>query len=122
MVHKLIPKREIEKSKRNEQIIRETSEQVMKDFGIFGMEIHLPEDLNYAYDDLFDQLTIIIFELMQKKPEKLSALLYHIDVDEKKMKAEPPPVFKEHEWITDLILEREFFKVLTRHYFRDLNH
>ena len=121
MVHKLIPKSEIEKSKLNEQIIRETSEQVIKDFGIFGMEIYLPEDLNYAYDDLFEQLKMIIFELMQKRPEKLSALLYHIDVDEKKMKAKSPQIFEEHEWITDLILEREFFKVLTRHYFKNIN-
>lgn len=102
----------------NEQIIRETAEQVIKDFGIFGMEINFPDDLRYAYDDLFDQLKDIIFELMQKTPEKLSALLYQIDVDEKKMKSESPEMFEENEWITDIILEREFLKVLTRHYFK----
>jgi len=118
MSFNLIPKTEIEKSKLNEQIIRETAEQVIKDFGTFGMEISFPEDLNFAYDELFEQLKMIIFDLLQKNPSKLSALLYQIDVEEKKMRDNTPEIFSEHEWITDLILEREFLKVLTRHYFR----
>lgn len=119
MSFNLIPKNEIEKSRLNEQIVYETAQQVIKDFANFGMEISFPEDLNYAYDELYEQLKIIIFDLMQKNPGKLSALLYQIDVDERKMKQNAPDMFEEHEWITDLILEREFFKVLTRHYFRN---
>lgn len=119
MSFNLIPKSEIEKSKFNEQIVHETAQQVIKDFANFGMDIKFPENLKYAYDELYDQLKIIIFELMQKNPGKLSALLYQIDVDERKMKQNTPEMFEEHEWITDLILEREFFKVLTRHYFRN---
>ncbi len=119
MTYKLIPKSEIERSKRDEQIIRETVEQIIKDFSVFGMEIDLPEDLNYAYDDLFEQMKGLVFELMRRKPEKLSSLLYQIDVEEKRMRGKPPDIFEEHEWITDLILEREFLKVLTRHYFKN---
>lgn len=119
MAFNLIPKNEIEKSKFNEQIVRETAQQVIKDFANFGMDIKFPEDLKYAYDELYEQLKVIIFELMQQNPGKLSALLYQIDVDERKMKQNTPEMFEEHEWITDLILEREFLKVLTRHYFRD---
>lgn len=119
MSYKLIPKTEIEKSKFNEKIVKETADQVIKDFGTFGLDISFPADLNFAYDELFEQLKIIIFELMQKNPSRLSALLYQIDVDEKKMKQDAPEIFSEHEWITDMILEREFLKVLTRHYFRN---
>ncbi len=119
MSYNLIPTGEIEKSKLNEQIVRETAEQVIKDFGTFGMEITFPADLNFAYDQLYEQLKIIIFDLMQKNPSRLSSLLYQIDVDEKKMKQQAPEIFSEHEWITDMVLEREFLKVLTRHYFRN---
>lgn len=118
MPYHLIPKQEIEKSKLNEQIIRETARQVVKDFATFGMDIAFPDDLNYAYDQLFEQLKVIIFDLMQVNPSRLSALLYQIDVDEKKIRGNAPEMFSEHEWISDLILEREFLKVLTRHYFK----
>lgn len=118
MPYNLIPKSEIEKSRLNEQIVHETAQQVIKDFANFGMDIRFPEDLHYAYDELFGQLKIIILELMQNNPARLSALLYQIDVDEKKMRRDTPGMFEEHEWVTDLILEREFMKVLTRHYFR----
>jgi len=118
MSFNLIPKAEIEKSKFNEQIVKETAEQVIKDFNTFGVEINFPADLNFAYDELFDQLKIIIFDLMQLNPARLSAVLYQIDVDEKKMNQDAPDIFSGHEWITDMILEREFLKVLTRHYFR----
>ena len=118
MPYQLIPKQEIEKSKLNEQIIQETARQVVKDFATFGMDIEFPDNIHYAYDQLFDQLKVIVFDLMQVNPSRLSALLYQIDVDEKKIKSNIPEIFAEHEWISDLILEREFLKVLTRHYFR----
>jgi len=119
MANKLIPRSEIEKSRLNEQIIQETADQVIKDFNTFGMEIEFPSDLKFAYNELYNQLKPVIFELMQTNPGRLSALLYQIDVDEKKMKANTPELFEEHEWISEMILEREFMKVLTRHYFKN---
>jgi hypothetical protein len=118
MSFSLIPKEEIEKSKLNEQIVKETAQQVIKDFALFGMEINFPENIHMAYDELFYQLTIFIEELMKRDPEKLSSLLYQIDLDEKKMKNAELELFHEHEWISDMILEREFMKVLTRNFFR----
>ena len=121
MKFNLVPKSEIEKAKFDRQIIHDTAAQVMKDFASFGMEIHFPEDLEYAYDSLFEQLKINIAGLLQKDPERLSSLLYHIDLDERKMKESKKDIFHENEWISQLILEREFIKVLTRHYFKNLN-
>jgi len=118
MKFNLLPASEIEKFKYNELIIRDTALQVIKDFASFGMEVSFPGDIGYAYETLYLQLTPIIAELMQREPEKLSALLYQIDLDESKLRLQPE-LFSEHEFISGMILEREFLKVLTRHYFKN---
>ncbi len=118
MKFSLLSASEIEKYKLNEQIIKDTALQVIKDFALFGMDVSFPADINYAYESLYQQLTGIIAELLQREPEKLSSLLYQIDLDERKLKSEPA-LFTEHEFITGMILEREFQKVLTRYYFKN---
>jgi len=118
MKFSLLPASEIEKFKFNELIIKDTALQVIKDFAGFGMEVSFPGDLNLAYESLHRQLKVIIAELLEREPEKLSALLYQIDLDESRLKSEPA-LFTEHEYISEMILEREFLKVLTRHYFRN---
>ncbi|MCF8380119.1 MAG: hypothetical protein K9H49_11110 [Bacteroidales bacterium] len=119
MTKSLISKAEIEKSKLNEQIIKETAQQVLKDFATFGIDIELPDTMEFAYDRLFEQLKIHVLHLLEVHPEKLSALLYQIDLDENKMRNPDVEFFHENEWISEMILEREFMKVLTRHYFRN---
>jgi hypothetical protein len=119
MTGNLIPKRDIEKAKNNEKIIRETAAQVIKDFATFGMEVNFPENLLHAYDELYDQLTVHIGKLLHNESEKLSSLLYHIDLDERNFTTDSGGFVHEHEWLSDLILQREFLKVLTRHYFKD---
>ncbi len=116
MKFNLLPTSEIEKFRLNEHIIRDTALQVIKDFASFGMDVSFPGDLNYAYESLFQQLKLIIADLLEREPEKLSALLYQIDLDESKLRNEPP-LFAESEFISEMVLEREFLKVLTRHYF-----
>jgi hypothetical protein len=118
MKYNLIPAGEIEKFKKNKLIIKDTALQVIKDFANFGMDVSFPGDISFAYDSLFQQLKIIIADLLEREPEKLSALLYQIDLDESKMKKEPE-LFTEHVFISEMILEREFLKVLTRHYFKE---
>jgi hypothetical protein len=114
----LLPSSEIEKLKLNELIIKDTALQVIKDFASFGMEVKFPADLEYAYDSLFNQLKIIIAALVRSEPEKLSALLYQIDIDERKLRGNLP-VISEDELLCRLILEREFLKVVTRYYFKN---
>lgn len=118
MSYSLLSKAEIERSRQSEEIIRETAAQVLKDFANFGMELEFPADLRFAYDELYRQMVPLVISLMERKPEKLSALLYQIDLDEKKMKNPEGELFSEGEWLTGLILEREFLKVLTRFYFK----
>lgn len=119
MKFSLMPASDVEKFKFNEQIIRETAAQVIKDFAGFGMEVTFPDNLNFAYDSLFCQLKPIIAELLQTNPEKLAALLYHIDIDERKTNKPGLLAQQYDEWLSSMILEREFIKVLTRHYFRN---
>jgi hypothetical protein len=119
MKFNLVPISEIERARLDRQIIQETAAQVMKDFATFGMDILFPETLEYAYDSLFNQLKIKLAGLLQKDPEKLSSLLYHIDLDERKIRESYVDLLPEHEWLSELILEREFIKVLTRHYLKN---
>ncbi len=119
MSFSLIPKDEVERAKVNEDIIRETADQVIKDFAGFGMEVSFPDDLRYAYDALFRQLTVHVGDLLHNDAEKLSALLYQIDLDESGFRRESHEFVHEHEWLSEMILHREFLKVLTRHYFKD---
>jgi len=103
----------------DEQIVKKTAEQIIKDFGQFGIEIQLPDNLNMAYNELFDQLAPNIRNLIDEDQTRFYSLLYRIDLNEltiRKGSLEMPelPVF---DVVTHLILERELKKVLTRMYF-----
>ncbi len=104
----------------NEQYVRETAEQIIKDFERYGIDIHFPINLHYAYDELYDQLIVEIARLLAENEGKLMAMLYTIDVSEKKIveEARKQPDKGIAEIITEQTLDREFKKVLTRHYFK----
>lgn len=107
----------------NEQLVKETAEQIILDFERYGIEIHFPENLHYAYDELYAQLLPEISTLLSGNSEKIMAMLYAIDVSEKAIKQEAyiHPEKELSDVITHLILEREFKKILTRHYFRNIS-
>ena len=103
----------------DELIVRMTAEQVIKDFGQFGMDILLPSNLHMAYNELFDQLAPNIHRLMDEDQTRFYSLLYRIDVNESaihkgSLEMTNLPVY---DVVTHLILERELKKVLTRMYF-----
>jgi hypothetical protein len=103
----------------DKEIVRLTAMQVIKDFERFGYEISFPEDMFFAYDQLFSQLAPLIRELLNLNLSKLYSLLYSIDLSEKTIKKavnemENIPL---HEVITHLVLDRELRKVITRQYF-----
>lgn len=104
----------------NEKFVRETASQIILDFERFGIEIQFPENLHFAYDELFNQLLPEIENLLNTNQERLMAMLYAIDVSETliKRKANLNPEKNFADLITDLTLDREFKKVLTRNYFK----
>lgn len=115
-----ISENELRNSRDDERIVRETAEQVIKDFALFGIQIDFPDDINWAYDELFDQLEIHVSRMLAENDRLILSLLYQIDISEKKIhiESQKQPDIPLHHLITNLILERELKKVLTRDYFR----
>lgn len=102
-------------------INEKTSKQVIKDFATFGLEVHFSGNAAMAYDELSDQLYRHITVMVDNYIEKLQALLYHIDVNEKDIhRAQVEhPEWNYSELITDLILYRELKKVAIREYIKE---
>ena len=106
----------------NSEIIRKTALQVIKDFNQFGLEVDFPEDLQFAYPVLFDQLKLHVIKLIDTNIKKLYSLLYRIDIHENTIreKVKEGKDFDLSEVITALILERELKKVILRDHFSNL--
>ena len=117
----LISQSQIERSKKEEKFVLLTAEQVRKDFAMYGMEVNFSGNVNFAYEELFDQLKVFISELLSSNSEKLMSLLYQIDLSEKELSKTDPNIQFEtiSEIITHKVLERELKKVLIRTYFKE---
>ena len=91
------------------EIIKDTAEQIKKDFEIFSESITFSGNPNSAYDELKSQIEPIISKLMNNNYERLLTVLYRIDVNEKSISEE---IYRRNDEespsiITDLIIERE---------------
>lgn len=110
---------DLEKARRQERIVKMTAAQVQKDFGSFGIEIHFSGDAATAYEELNEQLTRHIDQLLQIYPVRLKSLLYQVDVNERMTDKALPGEQSYASWLAGKILDREFVKVLTRIYFSE---
>lgn len=101
------------------EIIRNTAHQLIKDLALFGIELVFNGKHENAYEELKEQLTPIIDDLQQYKPSVFRALLYRIDVDEKKVNQVIRNSNGKYraELLSNLILEKEFMKTLYRKLF-----
>ena len=117
----LISQSQLERSKKEEKFVLLTAEQVRKDFAMFGMDVEFSGNVNFAYEELFDQLKEYIDKLLHNDSEKLMSLLYQIDLSEKELSKNDPNIQFETipEIVTHKILERELKKVLIRTYFKE---
>jgi hypothetical protein len=102
------------------EIVRETAEQIIKDFGMFGVEILFSGDVLNAYDELHRQLVEQISVLIQNNHDKLLAVLYQVDITEREIaQAERDlPHYNHVEIIAHQVIARELKKVLWRRYFK----
>ena len=109
----------IKRYQNDREIVHKTALQLIKDFNRFGIEIQFPADLEMAYNDLFDQLSPIIQELLNINHSTLYSLLYAIDLNERTIirGAGEMPDLEMPEVIAHLLLERELKKVITQEYF-----
>lgn len=112
---------ELKKYHDNEDIVRQTAKQIIKDFALFGFTIEFPTDLKYAYQELYKQLELQIAELLSSNSSKILSLLYQIDIPEITIqrKASEQPNKPLSEVVTELIFLRELKKVLTRLYYKE---
>lgn len=105
-----------------EQIILETIQQIMKDFGMFGLDIEFSGNVSNAYHEMHQQLTNAVDVLIVRNAERLYAILYQVDISNKDLEKthHEAPEFSIVEVIAHQIIERELKKVLTRRYFKSL--
>lgn len=112
-------KTDISVYKNDAEILRQTAQQIEKDFASNGIKISFSGDAFTVYDELFPQVKTIVNSLLENNRKKFAQLLYTIDLSEKKVNT----IFGNHsfpdsvEKITQFILERELLKVITRRHF-----
>ena len=103
-----------------DEIVRETASQIMKDFGMFGVEITFSGDVQNAYDELHGQLTGQISELIQNNYDKLLSVLYQVDITDREIyrTEQELPHYSHIEIIAHQVIVRDLKKVLLRRYFK----
>ena len=103
-----------------EDIVRETAEQIMKDFGMFGIEITFSGNTENAYNELHEQLINQISLSMERDYGRLMSALYQVDITEKEIAkaARELPQYNELEVLAHQVIFRDLKKVLFRRYYK----
>jgi len=112
-----------EKYRHDLEVVRNTALQVIKDFGMAGIEIKFSGNPETAYQELLEQALPSLKGLYQKNPGAFMALLYRIDVEERKVKqlSENLSGSEFFAQLAALVIEREFLKVLIRKLYSSRN-
>lgn len=109
-----------EKYRHDLEVVRNTAQQVIKDFGMSGIEIIFTGNPDTAYRELLEQAQPALKNLYQKNAGAFMTLLYRIDIPEIKFR-EVASQFSEEDFfnkLAEMVIEREFLKVLTRKLYR----
>lgn len=100
------------------ELIRQTTEQILKDFNQYGIELTLPDSQAiHVYAELHAAIAPTIKKLLGINAALLMELLYRIDVSEAALSTSSKTKEAAHDKITRLIIYRELQKVVTRNYF-----
>lgn len=102
------------------EIVNETAAQIMKDFGMFGVEITFSGNVANAYSELHEQLIGQISVLMERNHELLMSVLYQVDITEREIAqaGHELPHYNPIEVLAHQIIVRDLKKVLLRRYFK----
>lgn len=102
------------------EIVQQTAEQIMKDFGMFGVEITFSGNIDNAYDELHQQLIAQITDLVERNYDLLLSVLYQVDISDRELyKAHAElPHYTQVEVIAHQVIVRDLKKVLLRRYFK----
>lgn len=112
----------IKKYRDDKKIIEQTAKQIVKDFALFGLDINFSENVDYSWQEIFVELEKQIRYLLEINSAKILSLLYQIDIPEEKIieKADLENDRNLSDVVSEMIMERELKKVLTRLYFKNL--
>lgn len=106
-----------------EDIVKDTVAQIIKDLSMHGVDLYFSGDIDNAYTELLQKLTVQIELLMEYEPNRLLSILYQVDLSEKEMAREEPEF--EHlstsELLAHKIIVRDLKKVLLRLYYKNNN-
>lgn len=97
-------------------ILQDTAQQVIKDFGMSGMKVNFSGNPENAYTELFAQVLPHIEKLQKENFQNFYNLMYRIDISEVQIKKAVANTADRSfaEIVTDLILKRELLKVVMR--------
>lgn len=104
----------------NADVVRETADQIMKDFGMFGVKLDFSGNTDEAYHELHQQLIRQVTRLLDNDFRRLLSVLYQIDISDAEIAktALELPEYNHVEVLAHQIIVRDLKKVLTRHYFK----
>lgn len=91
--------------------------QVDRDFRSFGLDLSFTAEASVNIQKLQDELSGQLHKIMQSRPEMLQGLYYHIDLDEKAVREIAAYAGNPAPFITELIIQREMLKVLSKIYY-----
>jgi hypothetical protein len=103
-----------------EDIIQETADQIMKDFGMFGIEISFSGKMENAYHELHEQLINQISVYLVNDYSRLMAVLYQVDITESEIARahQELPHYNDLEVLAHQVIFRDLKKVLFRRYYK----
>lgn len=101
-------------------LIKDTANQIIKDFDMFGMEIKFSGNAYNAYEELFEQIEPHMNQLINSNQSKFMGILYRIDLSDVQIKKAVEENKSESfsAIVTDLIIKRELQKVVIRDHYK----
>lgn len=101
-------------------LIKDTANQIIKDFDMFGLEIKFSGNSFNAYEELFEQIEPHINQLLKSSQQKFMSILYRIDLSDEQIKKAVNENASESfsAIISDLIIKRELQKVVIRNHYK----
>ncbi|MGQ0829290.1 MAG: hypothetical protein ACT4ON_12960 [Bacteroidota bacterium] len=102
-------------------LIKETANQIIKDFDMFGLEIKFSGNAYNAYEELFEQIEPHVNQLIISNQTKFMGILYRIDLSDEQIKKSVQENTSESfsAIVTDLIIKRELQKVVIRDHYKN---
>lgn len=96
-------------------ILKQTVEQIQKDFSFFSLSVTFSGNKETAYEELCEQIHPHIKKLQETNYERLLSVLYRVDIPEQQITNNAEPESSKH--LTDLIIKRCLQKVVLRKLF-----